>query len=299
MGTVIVSALLASIPSPPFNSIGPFTLYGLSIGIGAALAVVLSQRRWTEMGGAEDDMAAIAMWAIPAGVVGARLYHFVTDFQRFTDAPWYQIFLITEGGLGIPGGIALGIAAGVWKAKRLGLDVRGALDAVIPGLPLAQAIGRLGNWFNQELYGRPTTLPWGFEIDGEHRSSVPEEFRDVEAFPTFHPTFLYEMLWNLVLVLVILRVDKMKVLPRGRLIAVYLFGYGLGRLWVEALRIDTVNTIFGLRLNIWMSAALIIGGIAVAKWPHDGEVQDSHIDLDADSKVNKKSKKTKASAADS
>ena len=293
-----VIEILASIPSPPFNSIGPFTLYGLSIGIGAALAVVLSQRRWSELGGGEDDMASIAMWAIPAGVVGARLYHFVTDFQRFSDGPWFKIFQITEGGLGIPGGIALGVAAGVWKAKRLGIDVGGALDSVAPALPLAQAVGRLGNWFNQELYGRPTDLPWGLEIDGEHRTSIPEEFRDVEAFPTFHPTFLYEMLWNLLLVLVILRVDKLKVLPRGRLMAVYLFGYGLGRLWVEALRIDTVNTIFGLRLNIWMSIGLILGGIALAKWPHDGAAQQASSSNKPKDKV-ELTKKTKVKSTDS
>jgi len=263
----MISALLAAIPSPSFNSIGPFTLYGLSIGLGAAAAVVLSQKRWSARGGGDDDMAVIAMWGIPAGVIGARLYHVITDFQRFSDAPWYKPFLITEGGLGIPGGMLLGLTVGALAARRNGIDLRGALDAVVPALPLAQAIGRFGNYFNQELYGRPTDLPWGLEIDADHRGSIPSEFRDVDAFPTFHPTFLYEMLWNLALVLVILRVDRLKVLPRGRLIAVYLIGYGLGRLWIEAVRIDAVNSIFGLRINIWMSMALIIGGIAVIKWP--------------------------------
>ena len=272
--TSALASLLGSIPSPGFNSIGPFTLYGLSIGLGVAAAVILAQNRWTKVGGHEDDMASIAFVAVPAGVVGARLYHVVTDFQLFRDQPWYQVFLVNEGGLGIPGGILFGVLAGLWAAKRRGLSISGALDAAVPGLPLAQAIGRLGNYFNQELYGRPTDLPWGLEIDGEHRNSIPEEFRDVDAFATFHPTFLYEMLWNLALVLVILRVDRLKVLPRGRLIAVYLFGYGLGRLWVEALRIDAVNTIFGLRLNIWMSLGLIIGGIAMVFWPTKDSAED-------------------------
>jgi len=266
----MLSALLASIPSPSFNSIGPFTMYGLSIGVGVAAAVVLSQRRWSAMGGGDDDMATIAMWGIPAGVVGARLYHVITDFQRFSDGPWYKPFLITEGGLGVPGGMLLGLAVGAWAARRNGVDLPGGFDAVAPALPLAQAVGRLGNYFNQELYGRPTDLPWALEIDGNHRSSVPEEFRDVDAFPTFHPTFLYEMLWNLALVFVILRIDRRKVLSRGRLMSVYMIGYGIGRLWLETVKIDTVNTILGLRINIWMSLLLILGGVALLNWPSSG-----------------------------
>ncbi len=264
---------LASIPSPGFNSIGPFTLYGLSIAIGAAMAVALASKRWVEMGGNEDDMASVAMWGIPAGVIGARAYHVITDFQRFSDQPWYEVFLINEGGLGIPGGMFLGIIVGLWAARRRGMEVKSALDAAVPGLPLAQAVGRLGNYFNQELYGRPTDLPWGLEIDGDHRFAIPEEWQDVQAFPTFHPTFLYEMLWNLALSVVLLRVDAKKLLPRGRLIAIYLLGYGIGRLWIETIKIDSVNKILGLRINIWMSGALIIAGLATIFWP-GGEKQD-------------------------
>jgi len=242
-------------------------MYGLSIALGAGAAVSLARRRWMAAGGHEDDMAAVAMWAVPAGVVGARLYHFVTDFQLFRDKPWYQIFLINEGGLGIPGGMLLGVIVGLWAAKRRGMSISAALDAAVPGLPLAQAIGRLGNWFNQELYGRPTDLPWGLEIDANHRGSIPVEFRDIDMYPTFHPTFLYEMLWNLALVGVILWVDRRKALPQGRLIGVYLLGYGMGRLWIEAMRIDPVNTIFGLRLNIWMSMILIISGVVMLRFP--------------------------------
>lgn len=271
-----LSTLIGSIPSPGFNSIGPFTLYGLSIAIGAALAVMIAGKRWVALGGHEDDMPSIAMWGVPAGVIGARAYHVITDFQRFSDSPWYEVFLINEGGLGIPGGMALGIIVGLWAAKRRDMPWRPALDAAVPGLPLAQAVGRLGNYFNQELYGRPTNLPWGLEIDGDHRGSIPSEWQSVEAFPTFHPTFLYEMLWNLGLTVVLLRVDAKKVLPRGRLLAIYLFGYGLGRIWIEALKIDSVNTILGLRINIWMSGALIIAGLATAFWP-GGESHDEPV----------------------
>lgn len=277
--------MLAAIPSPSFNSFGPFTIYGLLIALGIFAAVTVSQRRWVAMGGHEDDMSSIAMWGVPAGVIGARLYHFVTDFQNFRDAPWWQIFALREGGLGIPGGMALGILVGAWAAKRRGMSLKGALDAVAPALPLAQAIGRFGNWFNQELYGRPTDLPWGLEIDADHRGSIPAEFQSVTDFPTFHPTFLYESAWNLCLVMVILAIDKTGKLARGRLIGVYLLGYGIGRGWVEALRIDPANDVFGLRINIWMSLALIIGGLVVLAWPKGDAVATQHA---ADDKVDEK-----------
>lgn len=266
--------MLAAIPSPPFNSIGPLTIYGLLIALGVFAAVSLGNRRWVSRGGHPDDISSIAMWAVPGGVIGARAYHVITDFQRFVDEPWWRVFALREGGLGIPGGIALGLAAGIFAAKRRGLNVGAVVDAVIPGVPLAQAIGRFGNWFNQELFGRPTDLPWGLEIDADHRGAIPEEFQSVEAFPTFHPTFLYESLWNLGVVGVMLFVDRKGWLPRGRLISVYLLGYGLGRGWVEALRIDPANEIFGLRINLWVSLALIIGGLAMMFWPKgstDGE----------------------------
>ncbi len=275
-----VSSVVASIPSPSFSGIGPFQIYGLLIALGVVAAVALSQRRWVAAGGHEDDISTLALWGVPAGVIGARLYHVVTDFQKFADEPWWKVFAIREGGLGIPGGMLLGVLTGLYIAKRRGIDIPGALDAVVPALPLAQAIGRWGNYFNQELFGRPTNQPWGLEIDAAHRSSIPAEYADVEAFPTFHPTFLYESLWNLGLVGVILWVDRKGFLPKGRLIAVYLLGYGIGRAWVEALRIDTVNTIFGLRLNIWMSIALILGAVLVVMWPSDDRNKSRGNDAD-------------------
>ena len=276
--------MIAMIPSPPFSSFGPFTIYGLLIALGVFAAVSLAQRRWVAWGGDEDDVTAIALWAVPAGVVGARLYHVITDFQLFRDAPWWQVFALRSGGLGIPGGIALGLAAGIWVARRRGIELGKIIDAAIPGIPLAQAIGRWGNWFNQELFGRPTDLPWGLEIDAVHRNSIPAEFQSVEEFPTFHPTFLYESLWNLGLVGVMLFIDRKGWLPRGRLIAVYLLGYGIGRGWVEALRIDPANDIFGLRVNLWLSFFLIIGGIVMLMWPKsktdDSVSEDSDLDID-------------------
>jgi prolipoprotein diacylglyceryl transferase len=260
-----VRSVLSSIPSPSTNSIGPFTFYGLVIALGVVAAVMLSQRRWSARGGHDEDISTIALWGVPAGVVGARIYHVVTDWQNFSGESFWKLFAIREGGLGIPGGMFLGILVGIWVARRRGMDIAGVLDAIVPGLPLAQAIGRWGNYFNQELYGRATDVAWALEID---RENAPSEFRNTDAVvPTFHPTFLYESLWNLSLVGVILWIDRQGWLPRGRLIAVYLIGYGIGRWWVESLRIDPANEIAGLRVNIWMSIALILGGLAVIIWP--------------------------------
>ncbi len=260
--------MLAAIPSPPFDSIGPLQIYGLCIALGVVAAVSLGQRRWVAKGGHEDDIASIALWAVPAGVIGARVYHIITDYNaKFQDASFFDFINIRNGGLGIPGGMFAGVIVGLIVARRRGLDIGDVLDAVVPGLPLAQAIGRWGNWFNQELYGRPTDLPWGLEIDKDHRFAIPAEYQDVDAFPTFHPTFLYESLWNLALVGALLLIDRRGWWPRGRLIAGYLIGYGLGRLWIESVRIDTATEVAGLRVNIWMSIALLVGGAVVLAWP--------------------------------
>jgi prolipoprotein diacylglyceryl transferase len=243
----LTPALLSFLPSPGFNSLGPLRLYGLMIALGVLAAVELARYRWRRRGGNPDDITAIAIWAVPAGLIGARLYHVVTDWNRlYADAP-LDAFKIQEGGLGIPGGIALGVIVGAIVARSKGIRLGPGLDAVAPALPLAQAIGRLGNWFNQELYGRPTELPWGLRIDARHRAV------GYESFTTFHPTFLYEALWNLALVGVLLWLDSKRVLRPGRLFVVYVAGYFLGRLWVESLRIDTASEILGLRVNTVMS----------------------------------------------
>ncbi|HSP04135.1 MAG TPA: prolipoprotein diacylglyceryl transferase [Acidimicrobiales bacterium] len=253
--------VLASLPSPPDNaiSIGPLELraYGLFIAIGAIVAVGIARRRWASLTGSDSDaIGDVAVWAIPAGFVGARLYHVITDWHRFEDAP-LDAFKVWEGGLGIPGAILLGAVVGVAVARRKGYDVPLLMDAVAPALPVAQAIGRLGNWFNQELFGRPTDLPWGLEIDPDRR---PEGYETVE---TFHPTFLYEALWNLALAAFLVVLGRKKVLRPGQLFVLYVGGYALGRLWVEALRIDTATRIAGVRVNLWVSGLTIV---AAAVW---------------------------------
>jgi len=247
--------VVAAIPSPPDASIGvgPLELraYGLAIAVGALVAVWIAQRRWVVRGGDPDDISGIAMWAVPAGLVGARLYHVVTDFRRF-QGRWWDVVKIWEGGLGIPGGIAAGVVVGVLVARRRGLPALELLDVVAPALPVAQAIGRLGNWFNQELYGRPTDLPWALEIDPEHR---PDGLEDVAGY---HPTFLYEGLWNLALAGLLVWLGRRHRLRPGQLFTGYVLGYATGRLWVEALRIDPATELLGLRINLWVSGTILV-----------------------------------------
>jgi prolipoprotein diacylglyceryl transferase len=267
-----VSVLLAAIPAPPGNSIGigPLQLraYGLMIALGAWAAVAFAQRRWVARGGDPNDITGIAVWAVPAGLVGARIYHVVTDPELFRGR-WLHVFALWEGGLGIPGGIAAGVVVGVVVARRRGLPIAALLDTVAPALPLAQAIGRWGNWFNQELFGGPTTLPWALQVDPAHR---PDGY---EQFATFHPTFLYESLWNLALIVVLLMVERRLRLRPGRLFVLYVSGYTLGRLWVEGLRIDHANRILGLRVNEWVSIVALAACLAVLVRDHWRRRQDS------------------------
>jgi prolipoprotein diacylglyceryl transferase len=269
MTALAPASLLASIPSPPFRdlTIGPlsFRLYGLMIALGVLAAVWIGRRRYASYGGDPEDITTIALVAVPAGLVGARLYHVITDFSdKYSDGRWWpDAFMVWKGGLGIPGGVLLGAIAGVVTCKVIKLDWRVVADAAAPAIPVAQAIGRLGNWFNQELYGRPTSLPWGLEIDPEFRPA------DQLTVTTFHPTFLYELLWNLGLAGFIVWASGRVVLRRGRWLAVYVMGYGLGRLWVEALRADDATTILGLRVNIWTSLIAIVGGALWLLWGGD------------------------------
>jgi prolipoprotein diacylglyceryl transferase len=249
--------MLASIPSPGSNAIGPFRAYGLMIAIGVIAGVELARRRFRARGGDPEDITTIALWAVPAGLIGARLYHVITDWRDyFPDRP-VDALKLWEGGLGIPGGIILGVAVGVYVGHRKGIRLPVGLDVVAPALPLAQAIGRLGNWFNQEVFGRPTDLPWGLEIDPARRPL------GYEQDATFHPTFLYEGLWNLALMGVLIWIDRRRVLRPGNVFVLYVGGYGLGRLWVESLRIDEASLVLGLRVNIWTSLIAIAAAVAV------------------------------------
>lgn len=245
--------MISSIPSPSDGSIslGPLELraYGLMIALGVLAAVKVATTRWVRRGGTAEDLTTVATWAVPAGLVGARIYHVITDHQRF-EGRWLHAFAIWEGGLGIWGGVALGALVGWLVARRRGVDATAMLDACAPAIPLAQAIGRVGNWFNQELFGRPTDLPWALEIDPEHRPAGYLE----DA--TFHPTFLYEALWCLLVLGVVIWAERRFSLRRGRAFALYVAAYTFGRFWIEALRIDDAHHILGLRLNDWVSLAV-------------------------------------------
>lgn len=266
--------VVASIPSPSSGSLelGPLRLnaYGLMIALGAIAATWLMGRRLESRGwGTRDDASSIAIWAVPAGVVGARIYHVITDWERF-DGRLVDVFKIWQGGLGIWGGIAVGVVVGILIARRRGFSVLNTLTAVAPALPLAQAIGRFGNWFNQELFGRATTLPWGLEIDDKH---LP---RGYESGTLFHPTFLYEAIGNLVLCAVLLQLDRRAsmraespvsaepptYLRPGRLFLIYAAGYSLLRFFVEGLRIDPAKAAGGLRLNQWTSIVVFVVSVA-------------------------------------
>lgn len=253
--------MVASLPSPGSGSIkiGPLELraYGLLIAIGVFVAVWIWGKRLAKAGiGGSEEATNVALWAVPAGVVGARLYHVATEWGRFADSPG-DIVKIWEGGLGVPGGMFLGIIVGAIAIRRQPMPVGLALWAAAPALPVAQAIGRWGNWFNQELFGGPTSLPWALEVD-------PEKSLAAGYMPgtLFHPTFLYESLWNLALAAVLVLVGRRWMTQRypERLLAVYVLGYGIGRIWIEGLRIDPSKEGGGLRLNQWMAIVLIVGG---------------------------------------
>lgn len=250
--------MIASIPSPSSGAltIGPLSIhaYGLMIALGVVAAVWLTGRRLEASGaGTRDDASSMAVWAVIAGVIGARLYHVATDWSLFKN-DLGRIPQIWRGGLGIPGGILFGTIVAMWAFKRRGVVPLAGVTAAAPGLPLAQAIGRWGNWWNQELFGKPTNLPWALRISAD---KIPAPF---PAGTTFHPTFLYESLWNLALCGFLLWIDRRIRLRPGRLMVVYVIGYAIGRFWVEGLRIDPAHTTGGLRLNQWV--AMIAGALA-------------------------------------
>lgn len=253
--------MLASIPSPSSDAVPVVGIrwYGVMIALGVLAAVTLGRKRWAAAGRDPDEVADIAVWAVPAGLIGTRVYHVITDWENYRDRP-IEVFYIWKGGLGIPGGILFGVLAGVWACRHYDIRVSLAIDKLIPGLPLAQAIGRFGNWFNQELYGRPTDLPWALEIDPLHRPA------DTPMEPTYHPTFAYEALWNVGLCVVLCWIDGRNLLRRGKLLPLYLLGYFTGRLWVEALRVDPANHIFGLRVNTVVSLVMIAVGLVWLLW---------------------------------
>jgi prolipoprotein diacylglyceryl transferase len=280
----MLAFILGSIPSPSFNSIeiGPFSLnmYGLMIALGVVAAVWLFGRRLEERGvGTRDDASAIAIWAVLAGVIGARLYHVATDWDLFADDIG-RIPQIWKGGLGIPGGLLLGVPVGLYMAKRRGIPLAVAATCAAPAIPLAQAIGRWGNYFNQELYGRPTDLPWALEIDAQHLDTTI-----YAVGTTFHPTFLYESMWSLGLCLLLLWIDKRFRPAPGQLFVMYIIGYGIGRYWVEGLRVDRADELLGLRWNQWVSIMAVVGGAVVLAWMRRHPIAEPVIAVPGDEPI--------------
>ena len=257
-----MTAIAFSIPSPSQGvwHLGPVPIraYALAILVGIVLAVVITERRWVARGGPPGAAADIAGWAVPFGIVGARLYHVISSPQAYFGAGGRPLdaLKIWEGGLGIWGAIAAG-ALGAWIAcRRRGWSFLQMADSAAPGIAVAQAVGRLGNWFNQELFGRPTTLPWALEISPANR---PDGYAQ---FATYHPTFLYESLWCLAVAATVVVLDRRFTLDRGRSFALYVVLYTVGRGLFEVLRIDPANRIMGVRLNVWTS--VVVGVVALA-----------------------------------
>lgn len=245
------------------------------IAIGVWVAVEMARRRWAQRGGHADDMIEVAKWAVPAGLIGTRIYHVITDWKSY-QGRWIEALYIWKGGLGIPGGLALGILVGAWYVRRRGWSVVDVADAVVPGIPVAQAIGRLGNWFNQEIFGPPTSLPWAVRIDPEFR---PTEHANE---PSFHPTFLYEGLWNLALAWALIWAERRKLLKRGQILPAWIVGYGVGRFLVESLRRDPASLIWGIRVNHWVSAIAVVVGLLWLYKTGRGGVDPEVIELDPD-----------------
>ena len=271
------------IPSPSLSSfsVGPLTIhfYALCIITGIAAAIWIGRKRYANLGGNPDEVSEVAIWAVPFGIIGGRIYHVITSPSQYFGANGNPIdaLRIWEGGLGIWGAISLG-AIGAYlyfRTHKTSLNFRQLLDSLAPGVVVAQAIGRIGNYFNQEVFGKPTDLPWGLEIDPANR---PNGF---ESYSTFHPTFLYELLWCLVVAALLIKLPgvlKQITSKQGDVFALYIFGYTAGRVWIENLRIDEANLILGLRLNIWVSLVVLITASAyLIASKRRGNTKENHI----------------------
>jgi prolipoprotein diacylglyceryl transferase len=271
------------IPSPSLSSfsVGPLTIhfYALCIITGIAAAIWIGRKRYANLGGNPDDVSEVAIWAVPFGIIGGRIYHVITSPAQYFGANGNPVdaLRIWEGGLGIWGAISLG-AVGAYlyfRTHKTTLNFRQLLDSLAPGVVVAQAIGRIGNYFNQEVFGKPTELPWGLEIDPLNR---PDGF---ESYATFHPTFLYELLWCLVVAVLLIKLPgflKQITSKQGDIFALYILGYTLGRVWIESLRIDEANLILGIRLNIWVSLIVLLTASAyLIASKRRGNTKENHI----------------------
>jgi prolipoprotein diacylglyceryl transferase len=260
--------ILNSIPSPDVSSfeLGPIRVhfYALFILIGIALAIWIGSRRFKQRGGQAGMILDIALWAVPFGIVGGRIFHVLThwDYYFYPGADLTKVFAVWEGGLAIFGALLLGSVGAFIGARTAGIKFLAFADAIAPGVLVAQAVGRIGNYFNNELFGSPTTLPWGLEIS----TSNPAYPAGLPAGVLFHPTFLYELIWNLMGFAVLIWLDRKFKLRWGQMFAAYLITYSIGRAFIESIRIDPSEVFFGLRTNVWSAIFGIAIGLALFVW---------------------------------
>jgi prolipoprotein diacylglyceryl transferase len=247
------------IPSPPINGfhIGPLFIhvYALMYLVGIAVAIMLTRRRWAAAGGDPELVYDVAMWAVPAGIIGGRIYFDVTTPMDIPHV-WYGVFAVWDGGLGIWGAVLVAALVGAWRVRKAGGSVAVFMDAVAPGLLAAQGIGRIGNYFNKELFGGPTTLPWGLEIPLAYR---PPGY---VTFAYFQPTFLYELIWDVALALALIWLGHHRRIKPPGLFALYVAGYSAFRIFEESLRVDSSKYFFGLRLNMYVAIFMTLVGLA-------------------------------------
>jgi prolipoprotein diacylglyceryl transferase len=257
-----VIALDAYIPSPPINSfhIGPLDIHFYALGyiIGITIAILMTRRRWRALGGDPDLVNDIALWVVPAGIIGGRIYF---DITTPDDIPhvWYGVFAVWTGGLGIWGGVALAALVGAWRLRKAGITVGPFANAIAPGLLVAQGIGRIGNYFNKELFGKPTSLPWGLEIPYPYRVAGGIPSYDLK-YSTFQPSFLYELIWDLALAAFLIWLGHHAKMKPWSLFALYVMGYSGYRIFEESIRIDSSEYFLGLRLNMFVAVALAVVG---------------------------------------
>lgn len=260
--------ILNSIPSPDVSSfeLGPIRVhfYALFILIGIALAIWIGSRRFRQRGGPAGMILDIALWAVPFGIVGGRIFHVLThwDYYFYSGADLSKVFAVWEGGLAIFGALILGSVGAFIGARTAGIKFLAFADAIAPGVLVAQAIGRIGNYFNNELFGLPTTLPWGLEIS----TANPAYPAGLPAGVLFHPTFLYELIWNLMGFAVLIWLDRKFKLRWGQMFAAYLITYSIGRAFIESIRIDPSEIFFGLRTNVWSAIFGIAIGVVLFVW---------------------------------
>jgi prolipoprotein diacylglyceryl transferase len=257
---MVSNAPLAFLPSPPANgfNVGPLFVhfYGLMYVVGIALAIYITRKRWQAAGGDPSLVAEVATWGVPAGIIGGRIYFDITTPADITPHVWWGVFAVWSGGLGVWGGIALGTAVAIWRVRRSGASWTAFANAAAPALLVAQAVGRIGNYFNQELFGKPSTLPWALEISRGHR---PAGFTQ---FATFQPTFLYELIWDLALAALLVWLGHHRRIRPPGLFALYVAGYSAFRMLEESLRIDSSEHFLGLRLNFFVALVGTVAGLA-------------------------------------